>query len=519
MKIGRKLFLWFGIAAILPVLVAYFAIRVTNTSDNRFEELSKETIPTIRALEDLKFGGLRIVSSTAEFAWIRAESKAGERGGAAEEERLIESGRESYKDALKRYENLMTKFFPDEKRFFEDIRNAGQELQAKSEELIELKSRGADGPEVLEKKEAFEEVEKAFLRAVDTALAHEINEFAERDRKVQASIATAVKTIVTVTAFAFGIAVLLGIFVPRSISNPLRELRDAAFKIKGNGFNTRVEIRSKDEVGELARAFNEMAEDLGKSRHELLEAQERLVRTERLAAIGELSAGVAHELRNPLGAIKNATYYIKGKLDGSEVVKDNPRVREFLGLMDEEVEACNRIITDLMDFARVNPPKVSPIKLDTVLDNALSRLEIKQGVKVIKDFEPALPEVMVDTDQMRRAFANLIKNADEAMPEGGTLTISARSADGLGEVKIRDSGHGISEQDLPKIFDPLFTTKARGIGMGLAIVKQIIERHKGSLDVSSQPGKGTTFTVRMPLNGEQTAQANNTANKGTSYDR
>ncbi|MBI2358457.1 MAG: two-component sensor histidine kinase, partial [Deltaproteobacteria bacterium] len=226
-------------------------------------------------------------------------------------------------------------------------------------------------------------------------------------------------------------------------------------------------------------------------------------------AIGELSAGVAHELRNPLGAIKNAAYYIKGKLDGSETVKDNPRVREFLGLMDEEIEACNRIITDLMDFARVNPPKVSPTKLDSVLENALSRLELKQNVKVVKEFAPALPEVVVDSDQMRRAFANLIKNADEAMPEGGTLTISARSADGLGEVKIRDSGHGISEQDVAKIFDPLFTTKPRGIGMGLAIVKQIIERHKGSLGVSSRPGDGTVFTIRLPLHSEQAVSTTN----------
>ncbi|MBI2088433.1 MAG: hypothetical protein HYT78_06760 [Deltaproteobacteria bacterium] len=275
-------------------------------------------------------------------------------------------------------------------------------------------------------------------------------------------------------------------------------------------------VRQQDQL----ESFNVRLEKQVEERTaELREAQEKLIRTERLAAIGELSAGVAHELRNPLGAIKNATYYIKGKVDGSEVVKENPRVREFLGLMDEEVEACNRIITDLMDFARVNPPKVSPTKLDTVLENALSRLEVKKNVKVIKDFAPALPEVVVDSDQMRRAFANLIKNADEAMPEGGTLTISARPADGLGEVKIRDSGHGISEQDLAKIFDPLFTTKPRGIGMGLAIVKQIVERHKGALDVSSQPGKGTTFTVRLPLNREQTAQTNNSANKGTSYDR
>lgn len=259
-------------------------------------------------------------------------------------------------------------------------------------------------------------------------------------------------------------------------------------------------VRQRSQV----RSFNvELEKQVQERTVELREAQGRLVRAERLAAIGELSAGVAHELRNPLGAIKNAVYYIKGKLPGSDLVRDHPRVGEFLEIMGEEVESSNQIITDLMDFARVNPPNLSPTTLETVVENALSRIEINKNVNVIKAFEPAFRrQVLVDSEQLRRAFANLIKNADEAMPEGGTLTISARAADGFVELQFRDTGHGISDADLPKIFDPLFTTKPKGIGLGLAIVKQIIERHAGSISVTSKPGEGATFTIRLPVNKE-----------------
>ncbi len=252
-------------------------------------------------------------------------------------------------------------------------------------------------------------------------------------------------------------------------------------------------VRQREEL----QSFNvELEKRVQERTAELQAAQERLVRTERLAAIGELSAGVAHELRNPLGAIKNAAYYLKGKLKSSDLVRD-PRVEEFLEIMNEEIDTSNRIITDLMDFARVNPAKLSPTRLETVIDNALSRTDIKNNVYVSTEIHSPLPEVPADGDQLRRAFDNLIKNADEAMPHGGRLTISAEVVDGSVELQFCDTGQGISHVDLAKIFDPLFTTKARGIGMGLAIVKQIIERHKGTIDVSSEPGKGTTFTVKF----------------------
>ena len=239
-----------------------------------------------------------------------------------------------------------------------------------------------------------------------------------------------------------------------------------------------------------------------RQRTALQATQERLVQIERLAAIGELSAGVAHELRNPLGAVKNAVYYIRSRLRGSDWAQENPRVGEFLDVMDEEIASSDQIITDLMDFSRVNPPSVSPSDMETLVDTALERTVVKESVNLIKDFEPGLPQVSVDGEQVRRLLGNLIKNADDAMPEGGNLTFTAKTSDGAVELQVRDSGQGIPDADLAKVFDPLFTTKAKGIGMGLAIANQIVRRHEGTIDVTSKQGEGTTFTITLPVHKE-----------------
>ncbi len=242
-------------------------------------------------------------------------------------------------------------------------------------------------------------------------------------------------------------------------------------------------------------------DDLMRAYKELQEAQEKVVRSERLAAIGELSAGVAHDLRNPLGAIKNAAYYTKRKLENSDLLKQDPRIAEFLEVMDEEIESSNQIVTDLMDFAKVNPPNQSPTSLETVVDSAIARTPLKGNVRIEKQFDPSLPLVPADSEQLRRAFGNLLKNAGDAMPSGGVLTIAGRARDGQVELEFTDKGTGIPGPNLPRILDPLYTTKAKGIGLGLAIVSMIVDRHEGTISVDSTVGEGTTFRITLPIAG------------------
>ncbi len=233
--------------------------------------------------------------------------------------------------------------------------------------------------------------------------------------------------------------------------------------------------------------------------HELREMQEKLIRSERLAAIGQLAGGVGHELRNPLGAIKNAAYYVKGKVAQSELSQKEPRVMEFLDIMEDEINSSNKIINDLLGFSRVGKPSVSPAQIKNVIEAALSRTPIPENIELTKKLDADLPEIEIDADQVRQVLANMITNAVEAMPEGGKLTIAARGKDECLEVEIADTGCGIPQEAVGKIFDPLFTTRAKGIGLGLALCKAIIDRHEGYIQVESQVGKGTTFTMKLPV--------------------
>jgi len=261
------------------------------------------------------------------------------------------------------------------------------------------------------------------------------------------------------------------------------------------------EIRDKnkqlDMQNEELRAANE---ELRAANEELRETQERLIRSEKLAAIGQLAGGVGHELRNPLGVIKNAVYYLKGKVSNSELAQKEPRVMEFLNIIAGEVNSCNKTINDLLGFARVRKPSVSLTQIKRVIDDALSHMLIPENVKLTKRLDVNLPKVEIDPDQVHHVLVNLVTNAVQAMPEGGKLTISATEKDGFLEVEITDTGCGIPEESAGKIFDPLFTTKAKGIGLGLAVCKAIIDAHEGSIEVESRAGKGTSFKIQLPLN-------------------
>ncbi len=240
-----------------------------------------------------------------------------------------------------------------------------------------------------------------------------------------------------------------------------------------------------------------------RAEHELREAQEKLVRSEKLAAIGQLAGGIGHELRNPLGAIKNAVYYVKGKVSKSELGQKEPRVMEFLEIMEDEINASTKIISDLVGFSRVQKPSASPATIEKVIEDALSHMVIPENIELTKKLDADLPEVEIDSDQIHQVFANMITNAVQAMPEGGKLTVAAREKGRFLEVEIADTGCGIPGESVDKIFDPLFTTKAQGIGFGLAVCKAIIDRHEGNIEVKSKMGKGTTFNIKLPLKREQ----------------
>jgi len=226
---------------------------------------------------------------------------------------------------------------------------------------------------------------------------------------------------------------------------------------------------------------------------ELSAAQERLIRQERLAAIGKLGASVAHELRNPLGVIGNSAYYLTARLDGAD-----PKIVRHLDIIQREVRASNDIITNLMTFVRVGEAEMVPSDPNALVRATLERTVLPATVTVHLDLAPNLPQVSLDCDRMQQVFLNLINNAVQAMPQGGRLTISTRLEDGRVRFSFTDNGVGIAREDQARVFEPLYTTKAKGVGLGLAIVQLLVDAHGGEVRVSSMPGAGACFSVLLP---------------------
>jgi signal transduction histidine kinase len=227
---------------------------------------------------------------------------------------------------------------------------------------------------------------------------------------------------------------------------------------------------------------------------QLKDANERLVKSERLAAIGELAGMIGHDLRNPLAAIKNATYFLKKKYSTISEVQ----AKEILETIEKAIDHSDKIINDLLDYAREMHLHLTKYAARTLVDEAIRMIQVPDRIQIVNHVDEE-SWIWVNADKMMRVFINLIKNAIDAMPEKGTLRISSCPTRDCVEIAFADTGTGIPEETLQKLFSPLFTTKAQGMGFGLAICKRIIETHGGTIMVKTELNKGTTFTVTLPL--------------------
>jgi signal transduction histidine kinase len=292
----------------------------------------------------------------------------------------------------------------------------------------------------------------------------------------------------------------------------------AAEAIAAGDYSSRVPVGRSDELGQLSASFNSMARQMGEDTRaleervadrtrelqqalaELESAQDTLVRRERLAILGQLAGGVGHELRNPLGVMTNALYYLDATLHDT-----TPDVQEYLGILKSQVTLSEKIVGDLLDYARVKQPARERIALGDLAEEQIARVGPPAGVQVDADIPADLPPVLADRAQIGQVLLNLVTNAVQAMDGSGgvstaegTLTVRASSAGDKVRLDISDTGAGIAPENMAKIFEPLFTTKPRGIGLGLAVSRSLARANGGDIDVSSRPGAGATFTLVLP---------------------
>jgi signal transduction histidine kinase len=299
--------------------------------------------------------------------------------------------------------------------------------------------------------------------------------------------------------------------IGRRITTPLADLTAAAEAVAGGDLTRRVRSDRSDEVGRLADAFNAMADqvqagysrldsgikarttELEQAMVQLHDTQEQLVRREKLAMLGQLASGVGHELRNPLGVMTNAVYYL-------EMVQPDapPDVQEYLGMLRAQIGLAEKIVGDLLDFSRVRPPRRDSAVVAEIVAAQQARLTVRSGVSLTVEAPADLPRVSVDVTQIGQIVFNLLVNAMQALEgRGGTIRVTATTSETHVRLHVDDDGPGVPPDLRAKIFEPLFTTKARGIGLGLAVSRSLAEANDGTLELDETAG-GARFTLSLP---------------------
>jgi signal transduction histidine kinase len=310
----------------------------------------------------------------------------------------------------------------------------------------------------------------------------------------------------TMVLWAFGItatlALFLGLFLTRFVTDPIQELI-ATMERAERGLEARVQVKSSDDIGRLGEAFNSLLSKLERARRRVERYHyEQMKRADRLASIGEMAAGIAHEIKNPLAGIAGVIQVLK---------KDVPSGDTKRAVLDEvlsQVERIDKAVRNLLSFARPPEPKMTLVDVNELIGKLIDFLSpqfAKHGITAERRLTAGLPWLVLDPDLMQQALLNIALNAIKAMQEGGKFTVEthteAPDGDNPGVIKIvfKDSGEGITPENLSRIFSPFFTTRQQGTGLGLSITQRIVEQHNGELSVASAPGQGATFTITLPL--------------------
>ena len=296
----------------------------------------------------------------------------------------------------------------------------------------------------------------------------------------------------------------LGLFFLRFVNLPITKLINGMKKVEAGDLNVRVDFQRKDEIGKLGDSLNNMIEKLSTAKEEAEQYHQELIqRADRMATIGELASGIAHEIRNPLAGIQGAIQILAEGLpkeDGRRQVTDE---------IQKQIYKLERLVKDLLNYAKPVPVNYLPIEVNQLVDKVLIFFINQRGrsedLKIEKNFFSPLPKIMIDPNSMEQAFLNIILNAQKAMANGGTLKVSTRHLNqGEGErnevqIIFEDTGPGIAKENLPKIFNPFFSTRPDGTGLGLSITKNIIDQHGGRIEVESQVNVGSKFTITLPV--------------------
>ena len=299
--------------------------------------------------------------------------------------------------------------------------------------------------------------------------------------------------ILSIAVLVTGLVALISHLIGKNLTNPIKVLVNSTARVATGNLDEQCQLKTHDEIGDLAAAFNRMTRDLKQSRDQLIQA-------ERLATAGKMSASFAHEIRNPLSSMRMLAQMLMQKPEMSE-----EQHQQSLRYILEEIERIDTIVKGLMDFARPAALALTQQPLAPILQAVLALMAANLAhhkIQLVLDVLPETPEIQFDSDKLKQAFMNVVLNAMEAMPQGGVLKVSTIMDDDRVGIKVVDNGVGISAEDLAHLFEPFFTKKTRGTGLGLANVKRILEEHGGNVEIESTLGEGTEVLLWLPLSPE-----------------
>jgi signal transduction histidine kinase len=554
MKIRDKLFLGFGLYILLAVVLGFFAYKELRMISTRLvlvetaDDLTN-TILEVRRYEKnfLLFKDSESFAELQKYLDTLKDSIAG-----IQSEIVLEIGSDNYammKQAIAEYERLITAIeqnFIAQKEQEALVRQRGRETErivtgAELQSLLVLR-RYEKNIMLYRNKQAYEVFRRTYdvsrlgshpevrrYQAVVAGLynlyetekrsldkmrltAREIQAFTQNlSKKERSDIATTIRMSINLQVLALALVVGVGIFIniklATSIATPIRNLQRITKKITRGDFSETIEVHGHDEIASLAESFNQMEDKLDHAMtaleeiiKKLQEKQDQLVEAEKLALVGKLAAGIAHEINNPLTSVLTFSNLMLEQCPPSD-----PR-HEKLKLMARETNRARTIVRQLLNFGRetvIRPEKININQPVSEIADSLAAQDAFKGIGLDMKLGDDLPEVTADPAQIGQVVMNLLLNAIHAITPPGRIEVTTRRAEKSVEIVFFDTGAGIPEENIHKIFDPFFTTKdaTKGTGLGLAVSYGIVKKHGGEIEVASIVGKGTIFTVRLPIHG------------------
>ena len=490
MTFQRKLLLGFSFMVLPALLVGAEAIR-SNRLERRALEALGESMARTRTYAELETA----MFDQGEIVW---RYLSGLDPGARREFDLAGEVVDYWEDRWR------AELGPDESQLADGVVRLQSEIRTVGERVFGLADAGR-------RDEAFALAQRELQGRLQPALTQMNREVYRRARessvrgaysRLEEILAGEGRTLLAIIALTLAGGLFASWRISRGLARPIRELTSAMAVVGSGRLDHPVNPTSRDEIGELARAFGRMTESLRQNVAKLEHTQAQLVQSEKLASIGEMAAAVAHGLRNPLASLRAAAQVVRRHPDA-------PSAGEHLDAIVHEVDRLDRRISHLLSFSRPAPYHPMPERLDRVVENLLPAFvePLREcGVGLELDLPADLPEVRVDPMQLEQALLELVSNALDAMPSGGRLRLGARAAGGDGTggevvIEVGDTGPGIPAGVLPSVCEPFFTTRQDGTGLGLAIAKRYVEQNGGRLEIDSTPGSGTTARVRLPVGG------------------